>query len=76
MYSIIKTAVPQGMESIPVSVETNISEGMPVFEMVGFLSSEVREARERVRVALQNSGIPLILCRRMYENQELPWIWQ
>ena len=57
MYSIIKTAVPQGMESIPVSVETNISEGMPVFEMVGFLSSEVREARERVRVALQNSGI-------------------
>ena len=59
MYSIIKTAVSQGMESIPVSVETNISEGMPVFEMVGFLSSEVREARERVRVALQNSGISL-----------------
>lgn len=59
MYSVIKTAVLQGLESIPIQVETNISEGMPVFEMVGFLGAEVKEARERVRIGLQNSGIYL-----------------
>ena len=59
MYSVIKTAVLQGIESIPVQVETNLSEGMPVFEMVGFLSSEVKEARERVRIGLLNTGIAL-----------------
>lgn len=37
-------------------VEADISEGMPLFEMVGFLSSEVKESKERVRTALRNSG--------------------
>lgn len=59
MYSVIKTAVLQGIESIPVQVETDLSEGMPVFEMVGFLASEVKEARERVRIGLLNSGVRL-----------------
>ena len=34
-------------------------DGMPTFEMVGFLSSEVKEAKERVRAAIRNSGIRL-----------------
>jgi magnesium chelatase family protein len=42
---------------VPVSIEADVSDGMPVFEMVGFLASEVKEARERVRTALRNSGI-------------------
>lgn len=37
-------------------VEADISDGMPLFEMVGFLSSEVKESKERVRTALRNSG--------------------
>lgn len=45
-----------GLETIAVSVEADVSEGMPCFDMVGFLSSEVKEARERVRTALKNSG--------------------
>ena len=49
MYSVIKTAVVCGFESLPVQVETDVSDGMPSFDMVGFLTSEVKEARERVR---------------------------
>ena len=49
--SVIKTAVVCGFESLPVKVETDVSDGMPSFDMVGFLTSEVKEARERVRTA-------------------------
>ncbi|MBO5069873.1 MAG: YifB family Mg chelatase-like AAA ATPase [Roseburia sp.] len=59
MYSIVSTAIIQGIQSIPVSVEADVSDGMPMFEMVGFLASEVKEARERVRTALRNSGFVL-----------------
>lgn len=56
MYSVVSTAMIQGIKSIPVFVEADVSEGMPLFEMVGFLSSEVKESKERVRTALRNSG--------------------
>ncbi|MCR4675167.1 MAG: YifB family Mg chelatase-like AAA ATPase [Lachnospiraceae bacterium] len=63
MYSVISTAIINGIDGIPCSVEADISEGMPVFEMVGFLSSEVREAKERVRTALKNCGFHLPVKR-------------
>lgn len=47
----------QGVQSFPVKVEVDISNGLPCFELVGFLAAEVRESRERVRVALKNNGI-------------------
>ena len=56
MYSIVSTAIVRGIESIPIRVEADVTDGMPMFEMVGFLSAEVREARERVRTALKNCG--------------------
>lgn len=59
MYSIVSTAIIQGIHAIPVCVEADVSNGMPTFEMVGFLASEVKEARERVRTALRNSGFLL-----------------
>jgi magnesium chelatase family protein len=48
-----------GIRTIPVTVEADISTGMPLLELVGFLSPEVREAKERVRTALHNSGVTL-----------------
>ena len=45
-----------GPEAVPVTVEADASDGLPQFEMVGFLSAEVKEARERVRTALRNCG--------------------
>lgn len=45
------------MDSFLVQVETDIGDGLPHVEMVGALSGETREARERVRTALKNAGI-------------------
>lgn len=59
MYSIVSTAIIRGIHSLPVQVEADVSSGMPMFEMVGFLASEVKEARERVRTALRNCGYVL-----------------
>ncbi len=59
MYSIIKTAVLRGIDSFPVKIEADISSGMPSFEMIGFLASEVKESRERVGIAMRNCGIEL-----------------
>ena len=59
MYSSITTGAVHGIDSYLMQVETDISDGLPSFNMVGFVSSEVREAGERVRVALRNIGIYL-----------------
>lgn len=56
MYSKITTAMHYGLNSLPINVEADIGEGLPCFDMVGFLASEVKEAKERVRTALKNSG--------------------
>lgn len=59
MFSTITSGTVCGISSCLVQVEVDLSKGLPCFQMVGLLSSEVREARERVRVALKNSGITL-----------------
>ena len=63
MYSIVTTGAIHGISSYLLRVETNIASGLPAFNMVGFMSGEVREAGERVRVALKNAGIPLPAAR-------------
>ena len=45
MYSTVRTAVLDGISAIPVQVEVDISTGMPVFDMVGNLTSEVTAQR-------------------------------
>lgn len=56
MFSTVISAAISGIESKIVSVEADVSNGLPGFAMVGYLASEVREAQERVRTALRNSG--------------------
>lgn len=56
MYSKILSGTLHGVEGRLITVEADVSEGLPVFSMVGFLASEVREASERVRTALKNAG--------------------
>lgn len=48
-----------GLEGYEVHVETDISDGLPSFIMVGYLAESVREAQERVRTAIRNSGMRL-----------------
>ena len=56
-FSTVMSAAIEGLHVELVHVETDISSGLPVFHMVGYLSSEVKEASERVRTAVQNSDI-------------------
>ncbi len=58
-FSTILSASLQGLGVETVRVEADVSNGLPVFHMVGYLSSEVKEAAERVRTAVKNSGISL-----------------
>lgn len=59
MFSKIVSCGIRGVEGYQVTVETDMSSGLPSFTMVGYLSEEVREAQERVRTALRNSGFSL-----------------
>ena len=59
MYSTVYSAVMDGMKAEIIRVEADVSNGLPMFHMVGYLSSEVREAGERVRTAIRNAGISL-----------------
>lgn len=67
MYNTVLTAFICGMEVLFVQAEADVSDGMPMFEMVGYLAPEVKEARERVRTSLKNSGI-LIPPKRITIN--------
>lgn len=59
MYCSVLSATVSGMEMIPVQVEADVSDGMPQFTMVGYVSAQVKEAQDRVRTALKNMGISL-----------------
>lgn len=59
MFSKITSGSIHGIHCVLTQVEVDIAKTMPAFEMVGMLSGEVKEARERVRVALRNCGIKL-----------------
>ncbi len=55
--STVMTAAVRGLGVEFIRVEADVSNGLPVFHMVGYLSSEVKEAGERVRTAMKNTGI-------------------
>ena len=59
MYATIITGGLHGMESYLARVEVDCSKGLPCFEMVGLLGNEVKEARERIRVALKNAQLQM-----------------
>ena len=63
MFSKVYSAGVRGIEGYCVQVEADISDGMPQFLMVGYLASEVKEAADRVRTALRNTGIVLPVKR-------------
>ena len=60
MYSTVYSGGICGIQCFLARVEVDLSRSIPSFDMVGKLSGEVTEAKERVRVALKNSGIDLM----------------
>jgi magnesium chelatase family protein len=63
MYSKLYSASLMGIDGLIVEVEVDISNGLPVFDIVGLPDSSVRESKERVRAALKNSGVSFPLQR-------------
>ena len=59
MFCTIYSGGLDGIGAYLVHVEVDIATGLPGFAMVGSLGGEVREARERVQVALRNAGFDL-----------------
>lgn len=46
-----------GMEAFEIIVETDLSRGIPAFDIVGLPDASVKEARDRVRSAMRNCGL-------------------
>ncbi|WP_232697013.1 YifB family Mg chelatase-like AAA ATPase [Brevibacillus daliensis] len=63
MYAKLYAATVHGIDGLLVTVEVDISNGLPHFELVGLGGSAVKEARDRVRSALRNAGYEYPLKR-------------
>ena len=58
-FCCVTSACIQGLQVEMIRVEADISNGLPMLHMVGYLSSEVKEAADRVRTALRNADVKL-----------------
>lgn len=54
--AIVRSRGLIGIEAPPVAVEVHLAPGLPAFHIVGLADTQLRESRERVRAALQQSG--------------------
>lgn len=63
MLARVTTFALSGLEPVAVTVEVDVRNGMPAFTVVGLGDAAVRESRERVRAAVQNSGFQFPLAR-------------
>ncbi len=59
MFGVSFCAAVYGIDGCLIRVEADVSNGLPGFSLVGFLSSEVKEARERVQIGMKNAGFYL-----------------
>jgi magnesium chelatase family protein len=59
MLSITKTIALYGLEGFLVDVQVDISSGMPSWNIVGLPDASVKEAQERIKTAIKNSGYEL-----------------
>ena len=63
MYSKVKSLGISGMEAFAVTVECDISSGLPRFDVVGLPDTVVKESRERVRSTIKNCKLEFPLSR-------------
>lgn len=63
MFASVHSVGLRGLETYTVSVEADLSAGLPRFDMVGLPDAAVSESRERVRSAIRNSGLDFPVSR-------------
>lgn len=66
--SVIHSRGLHALEAAAVTVEVHLANGLPSFTLVGLADTEVKEARERVRAALMNSGLDFPASKRITVN--------
>ena len=59
MLAIVKSMALQGLDGYIISVQVDVSSGMPGFEIVGLPGTSIKEAKERVKIAIKNSKFKL-----------------
>ena len=66
--SLVHSRALLGLDARPVCVEVHLANGLPSFTLVGLAETEVKEARERVRSAIQNAGLEFPANKRITVN--------
>ncbi|RYZ12893.1 MAG: ATP-binding protein [Comamonadaceae bacterium] len=66
--SLVQSRALLGLEAAAVTVEVHLANGLPSFTLVGLADVEVKEARERVRCAIQNAGLDFPNNKRITVN--------
>lgn len=66
--SLVRSRTLVGLVASPVCVEVDLANGLPSFTLVGLADTEVKEARERVRAAILNSGLEFPSNKRITVN--------
>ncbi|MEI6756823.1 MAG: ATP-binding protein [Chlorobium sp.] len=59
MLTTLNAAALIGIDAIKVTVETNVTGGIPSFTVVGLPDNAIRESRERILTAIRNSGFDI-----------------
>jgi magnesium chelatase family protein len=67
-FALIHSRALLGLHAPSVTVEVHLANGLPSFTLVGLADTEVKEARERVRCAIQNAGLPFPSNKRITVN--------
>lgn len=60
MFAKCCGATTEGVDGRIIDVEVDVANGLPAFDMVGLPDAMVKEAKERVRTAVKNSGIKVM----------------
>jgi magnesium chelatase family protein len=66
--ALIHSRALLGLQAPAVTVEVHLANGLPNFTLVGLADTEVKEARERVRCAIQNAGLDFPNNKRITVN--------
>ena len=67
-FALVHSRALDGLNSPEITVEVHLANGLPSFTLVGLADTEVKEARERVRAALQTSGLVFPHNKRITVN--------
>ncbi|WP_367067136.1 YifB family Mg chelatase-like AAA ATPase [Oryzisolibacter sp. LB2S] len=66
--ALVQSRALLGLQAPSVTVEVHLANGLPSFALVGLADVEVKEARERVRSALQNAGLEFPANKKITVN--------